>query len=136
LVIPEATVAESKLSIAQRNAITIAGTISAENLTLPIDEKSIGKKPAFISPYFEPIVSISVPAKLLRHTVSAVHKSIATSADGIFLLIFGIKITHASPSAPTPKVAISKLLIFSKYEIIFSIASVPVTFVNPQKSLI
>ena len=110
---PDATVAESKLSIAQRNAITIEGTINAEKLIEEIPPKSTGKNPASTSPYFEPIVAISAPAKLFNNNVAPVHTSKATNAAGIFLLNFGKRITHKSPKTPTAKVAKSKVEIFS-----------------------
>ena len=60
-VIPEATVADKRLSIAHKKAITIAGTINAPKFIEEMEEKSTGKKPASISPYLEPIVSIFAP---------------------------------------------------------------------------
>ena len=132
---PDATVAESKLSIAHKNAITIAGTISAPKFIEEIPPKSMGKNPAFMSPYLEPIVSILVPAKEFNKTVATVHTISATNAAGIFLLIFGIPITQRSPKTPTKKVARSKVFIFSIYDITFSIASVPLAS-KPQRSFI
>ena len=122
---PDATVAESKLSIAQRNAITILGTIKAEKLMEEIPLKSIGKNPASTSPYFDPMVAIFAPAKLFNNNVAPVHTNKATNAAGIFLLNLGKRITHKSPKMPTPKVAKSKVEMFSIYEITFSMASVP-----------
>ena len=110
---PSATAAESKLSIAPKMAIVIAG----DTRFLIVSHESAGTVASgseLLIANRSPIVSmLSTPANCLRSNAATVITMIATSEPGIFLLTFGVSImitTLTIPITELQRSTVEKLL--------------------------